>query len=214
MILSSYGHAKFLLETAEGLRIVTDPFDASTGYPVPPLRADAALVSHHHHDHDAVDTVQGVQKVVDTAGTHQLSPGTRVTALPSFHDPEGGKLRGSNLVFVVESEGLRVVHCGDLGHLPDDQLVKAIGRVDVLLVPVGGHFTIDARQAKAVCELLRPRIIVPMHYRTQYNAGWPIAPVDDFLSLFPQPAEEVSLLRVTAGDLDCQPPLVLLKPVF
>ena len=102
------GHSKFLITLSTGYRIVTDPFDASTGYPVGKTKADAVLVSHHHHDHDAVETVEGYTKVVDTAGVHTLEKDIQVTAVPSFHDPEQGKLRGTNLIMVLEAEGLKV----------------------------------------------------------------------------------------------------------
>ena len=211
MIITCLGHAKFLLELANGMKLVTDPFDASTGYPIHPLRVDAVLVSHHHHDHDAVETLTGYDKLIDTAGEHTLAPDTHVTAIPAFHDDCHGAKRGGTLLFVIESEGLRVAHLGDLGHLPTPEQLTALGRVDVLMLPVGGFFTIDAEQAKRVCEAIAPSVILPMHYRTAANASWPIAPVDDFTALFDVPAEELDLLRVTAGDLKCQPKLAVLR---
>ena len=212
MILRCIGHAKFLLCLDNGFRIVTDPYDASTGYPVAPLRADAVIVSHGHHDHSAVDTVEGWTAVVREAGDHTLAPDVTVHSFGSFHDDARGSKRGENLVSVVEAEGLRVAHLGDLGHLPDEALCRALGRIDLLMIPVGGHFTIDAAQAVETCRLLQPRVVVPMHYRTRYNAGWPIARVEDFLSLMQEEAERLDLLRVTAGDLACQPHLVVLNP--
>ena len=208
MLIRCLGHSKFLLETAEGFRIVTDPFDASVGYPIPPLTADAVLVSHHHHDHDAVDTVQGWSKMVDAPGVCTLAPGVTVTALPCFHDEVRGAKRGANLIFLLEADGLRLAHLGDLGHLPDEDLAEKLGAPDVLMIPVGGHFTVDAAQAAEICRMLNPRIILPMHYRTAVNASWPIAPVEDFLRLIEkqtgEKAETLSVLRITKEDLSCQ----------
>ena len=210
MIVTCLGHSKFLIELASGYRLVTDPFDASVGYPVQPLKADAALVSHYHHDHDAVDTVEAA-KVLDKAGDWQLTDVCHVRALPSWHDDAQGTKRGPNLIFSIRAEGLHLVHLGDNGHVPDQQLAEQIGPADLLMVPVGGHFTINASQAREICEQLNARVILPMHYRTEVNAGWPIAPVEEFLSLFPEKAETLPLLRVTQEDLGCQPHLALLQ---
>ena len=212
MIITCLGHAKFLLELENGMRLVTDPFDASTGYPVVPVRADAVLVSHQHHDHNALDTVQGYTRVLDTPGTHTLSTDVSVEAIEAFHDGEQGRLRGKTLLSVISAEGLRVAHLGDLGHLPDEKQAALLRDVDVLMVPVGGHYTIGPAQAKAVCDMLNPRVILPMHYRTAANPTWPIAPVEDFTGLYTDMAEEADLLRITAGDLSCQPHVAVRRP--
>lgn len=211
MIITCLGHAKFLLELENGMRLVTDPFDASTGYPVVPVRADAVLVSHQHHDHNALDTVQGYTRVLDTPGTHTLSTDVSVEAIEAFHDGEQGRLRGKTLLSVISAEGLRVAHLGDLGHLPDEKQVALLRDVDVLMVPVGGHYTIGPAQAKAVCDMLNPRVILPMHYRTAYNASWPIAPVEDFTKLLGGEVEELDMLRITSGDMKCQPRAAVLR---
>ena len=211
MIITCLGHAKFLLELENGMRLVTDPFDASTGYPVVPVRADAVLVSHQHHDHTALDTVQGYTRVLDTPGTHTLSTDVSVEAIEAFHDGEQGRLRGKTLLSVISAEGLRVAHLGDLGHLPDEKQAALLRDVDVLMVPVGGHYTIGPAQAKAVCDMLKPRVILPMHYRTAYNASWPIAPVEDLTKLLGGEVEELDMLRITSGDMKCQPRAAVLR---
>lgn len=211
MIISCIGHAEFLLELENGMRIVTDPYDAACGYPILPVQADAVLVSHQHHDHNAVQHVQGFSRMVDAAGTHTLAPDVRLTAVPCFHDEEQGARRGSNLMFLLEAEGLRVAHLGDLGHLPTAEQVAALAPVDVLMLPVGGYYTIDAAQAREVARLLSAQVILPMHYRTRANADWPIAPVEDFLALYPE-AERLPLLRICQGDLTCQSAVAVLEP--
>lgn len=212
MIITCIAHAMFLLELDNGMRIVTDPVDTASGYPVEPVSADVALVSHHHHDHCALENAPGAQ-VIDTAGPHTLATDVKVTALSAYHDDARGAQRGETLLFLLEAEGLRVAHLGDLGHLPTAAQVAALAPVDVLMIPVGGHFTIDAAQARQAATLLGARTILPMHYRTAYTADWPIAPAEDFLALFaPEAVARQPLLRVTQGDLCCQKEVCLLTP--
>lgn len=212
MIITCIGHAKFLIELETGMHIVTDPYDATCGYPVTPVRADVALVSHGHHDHSAVDTLTGSPRVIERSGAYDLGEGVSVTAVEAFHDDAEGAKRGKTLLFSLRAEGLNVAHLGDLGHLPTQAQCDQLGPVDVLMLPVGGFFTIDAAAAKKTAELLHARVILPMHYKTRVNADWPIAPVTEFTSQFTVPAEELDLLRVAKGDLMCQPSVVVLRP--
>ena len=212
MIFTCIGHAKFLIELDNGLRIVTDPYDATCGYPVTPVAADVVLVSHGHHDHCAVETIPGRPRVIDRAGEYDLGDGVRVTAVEAFHDDAEGAKRGRTLLFSLRAEGLSAVHLGDLGHIPTPAQRMQLGAADVLMTPVGGFYTIDAHQARETAALLQARVILPMHYRTRANADWPIAPVEDFLALYQTPAEEADLLRVAEGDLMCQPQVAVLRP--
>ena len=212
MIFTCIGHAKFLIELENGLRIVIDPYDATCGYPVTPVKADVVLVSHGHHDHSAVDTIPGTPRVIDKAGAYDLGDGVTVTAVEAFHDDAQGTKRGRTLLFSIRAEGLNAIHLGDLGHIPNAEQINALGTADVLMVPVGGFFTIDAAQAKETAELLQARVILPMHYKTRANADWPIASVEAFTGLYDTPAEEVNLLRVAEGDLMCQPHAAVLLP--
>lgn len=212
MILTCIGHAKFLIELENGMHLVTDPYDQTCGYPVTPVRADVALVSHGHHDHSAVETLSGSPRLIDAAGEYDLGDGVTVTAVEAFHDDAQGAKRGKTLLFAIHAEGLHVAHLGDLGHLPTQAQCEQLGKVDVLMLPVGGYFTIDAEAAKKTAELLHARVILPMHYKTRVNADWPIAPVEAFTALYDSPAEELDMLRVTEGDLMCQPEVAVLRP--
>ncbi len=211
MIFSCIGHACFLIELDDGRRILTDPYDASCGYPVVPIPADIVLVSHGHHDHNAVETVPGAPRIIDQAGSYDLGDGLTVTAIEADHDDAGGAKRGKTLLFRIHAEGLTAVHLGDLGCLLTDVQRMQLGETDIAMIPVGGFFTIDAAQAQTTAEMLRARIVLPMHYRTRANADWPIAPVDDFVERM-NGAEEITQLRVTAGDLMCQPRVAVLTP--
>ena len=212
MIFTCIGHAKFLIELENGMRIITDPYDATCGYPVTPVQGDVVLVSHGHHDHNAVDTIPGTPRIISQAGVYDLEDGVSIIAVEAFHDDAEGAKRGKTLLFSIRAEGLNAVHLGDLGHLPTQEQAEKLSPVDVLLVPVGGFYTIDAQTARKTAELLSARVVLPMHYRTKANADWPIAPVEAFTGLYEQPCEELDLLRVAKGDLLCQPDVAVLIP--
>lgn len=211
MLFQHIGHAEFLIENENGVRIATDPYDASCGYPLHSVYADIALVSHHHHDHDAVDNLKGKPLVIDTAGVSMPEAEVKITAIRGFHDDAGGNKRGETLLFLIETEGLRIVHLGDLGCAPDSEQLEILKKPDVLMIPVGGFYTIDAVQAKETAAQLGARIILPMHYRTEYNRDWPISDPEPFLSQYgaSEICRDAEALRVTRADLECQPKIVL-----
>lgn len=180
MKITWIGHACFRIEAEEGV-IVTDPFAKEVPYAFPELLADVVTVSHDHHDHNAARRVGGRPAVVQSQGAH-LVHGVHVMGIPSAHDDAGGAKRGDNLIFLFELEGLRVAHFGDLGTALTPGQAAELAGVDVALVPVGGHYTIDSVQAAALVKSLpSSRVVIPMHYRTERIADWPIAPVDEFL---------------------------------
>ena len=157
MKLTWLGHACFLLETDCG-SVVFDPYEPGyvPGLALPPrLCADLVLCSHGHKDH-------GCRSAVSLTGAET---GFRITAIESYHDDQKGKQRGMNMIFALEAEGKRIVHLGDLGHIPSEGTVRALRGADVLMIPVGGYYTIDAAGAAEVCRLLEPKITIPMHYR-------------------------------------------------
>ncbi|MGH2453294.1 MAG: MBL fold metallo-hydrolase [bacterium] len=188
MEVTYYGHAAFLLKADDGTAILIDPFDDQVGYAMPDVAPTAVTVSHEHSDHSHVAAAKGNPKIVrgltdggkDWAKVDERVGGVRITTVPTFHDPTGGSQRGRNSAFIFEVEGLRVVHAGDLGHPLDAAQIKAIGRPDLLMIPVGGFYTIGPKEAEQVIAALRPRVVIPMHYKTEVNAGWPIGTVDDF----------------------------------
>ncbi len=183
MTVKFLGHACFLITSSDGVRIMTDPYEpggfgGQIGYGTITDEADVVLVSHDHADHNYVQGVPGSPTVVRGP---QQAVGITFEATNSFHDDTGGSQRGSNVVFALEVDGIRVCHLGDLGHALTEEQVSSIGSVDVLLVPVGGTFTIDAKGADQVIGQLQPAVIIPMHYKTA-RVGLPIAAVDGFLA--------------------------------
>lgn len=168
MKLKWLGHACFQLTLDNGKVLVTDPFDDTVGYPPLKLRADAALSSHAHFDHNYFDALEGDPIIVNTPGTREVC-GATVTGVESFHDDARGAKRGTNLIHVIEADGLRVAHLGDLGHLPDTDAQKAaLTGLDVMLIPIGGFFTIDTPTAIAIIETYRPRCAIGMHFANRY----------------------------------------------
>ena len=142
-------------------------------------KADICLVSHDHADHNYVTGLRGSPQVIKTPGKHEVK-GVVVEGIPSYHDASGGSERGENIIFIVVADGIRVCHLGDLGHRLSAKEVKAIGQVDCLLIPVGGFYTIGPEEATAVADQLHPKLIIPMHWKTE-KCGFPIEPVDTFL---------------------------------
>ena len=211
MLIIHHAHSEFLLETAEGFRILTDPFDDHVGYPMHQVACDAVTVSHGHGDHSYLAKAQGYQAVADHAGRITLAMDVAVNAIPCFHDDVQGAKRGPNLISVIEADGLRVAHFGDLGAW-DETLAEQLMGIDIALVPVGGFYTIDADSAARLMARIRPRIVIPMHYSTAYNASWPIAPLDKCLDAFDAAdAPRMPLLRVTKEDLSEHPPIIVLE---
>ena len=174
MKITWYGHSCFLVETDSG-SVVFDPYEPGyvPGLTLPKLSADAVICSHSHADHSYA---QGVTLT-------GAKPTFAVTRLPTFHDEKHGALRGENTVTLIEAEGIRLVHLGDLGHELSREQISLLGRVDVLLVPVGGYYTIDAKAAHNVAVSLRARIVIPIHYRGDGFGYGVIAENDAFLAL-------------------------------
>lgn len=150
--------------------IVIDPFDEETGLKVPNFSADIALVTHSHHDHNNVKALKPARAggsdpfLIDGPGEYEVK-GVFVQGISSFHDDKEGKERGQNTIYVIEAEGIRFCHLGDLGQnqLTDEQLEK-IDSVDVLMIPVGGTYTIDSQEAQKIISQIEPLIVIPMHY--------------------------------------------------
>ena len=183
MKIKWYGHSAFQITTEKGIRIIIDPYESGSfggalSYGQIEDEADIVLTSHDHADHNYTKDIRGKYNHISKAGDHEIKD-IKIKAIPCFHDSLGGKKGGSNLIFVITADGLNLVHMGDIGHSLDPELLKKIGKVDILLLPVGGFFTIDAVMAQKIMNDIKPSVTVPMHYKTQ-KCNFPIAPVEDF----------------------------------
>jgi L-ascorbate metabolism protein UlaG (beta-lactamase superfamily) len=210
------GHSCFLITSDKGLRIITDPYTpgvSGVGYAPINEAADIVTVSHEHFDHNDVHKVPGKPEVVRGSGIKNVK-GIEVTGVATHHDNSQGKERGDNVVYCFSVDGIKLCHLGDLGHKLSKEQIAEIGAVDILLIPVGGFFTIDAKVASKVCDELKPRVIIPMHYKTP-KLEFPIAGVEDFVA----GKKNVKRLDATeieypAGKLPDATEIVVLKPAL
>ncbi|MFZ4648570.1 MAG: MBL fold metallo-hydrolase [Patescibacteria group bacterium] len=167
MIITWLGHSCFKLQDktgADGVTLITDPYSKDTGFKMPSFEADLMTISHDHKDHNNVAAVKGNPFVINCAGEYDVK-GIFVEGIDSFHDQVKGKERGSNVIYRMEIEDISIAHLGDLAHALDDvELEKLVG-TDILLIPVGGVYTLDAKRAVEVISQIEPRIVIPMHYR-------------------------------------------------
>lgn len=217
MEIKYLGHASFLIKSKE-VRLVTDPYDPSIGLKFPKVEADVVTISHSHSDHNRADLVgkpvEGEQLVIDMPGEFEKL-GARIFGYRSFHDKKQGAERGENVMYKVEVEGMSVLHCGDLGHVPDDVFLDSIGEVDVLLVPVGGFYTIDANDAVELIKKIEPSIAIPMHYnhaKLNQKVFSPVAPLSEFLKKFGlETLPPVSKLVVRKEELEQEMKIVVME---
>ncbi|MBL7073927.1 MBL fold metallo-hydrolase [candidate division KSB1 bacterium] len=184
MIITWLGHSAFLIKAEDGRKVLTDPYEAGSydgavGYGKIEDVVDVVIVSHEHPDHFDVKSLKGSPTVVKGVGTYKVG-GFVFNGVATYHDQSRGRERGGNTIFSFDVDGFRVCHLGDLGHVLSANEVASIGTVDVLFIPVGGFYTINADEAKRVVDQLNPRVVIPMHFKTEV-LGFPIAPVDPFL---------------------------------
>lgn len=169
MIISWYGHSCFKIQTkpqrgSEEVTIFTDPFDKSIGLKPPQGSADIILISHSHSDHNNTKTIKGEPFTIEAGGEYSVKE-ILIEGINSYHDQEKGALRGLNTIFTIKSENITICHLGDLGHILNEDQVEKIGDVDILMIPIGGIYTLNAEEAEKVIGQIDPKIIIPMHYK-------------------------------------------------
>ena len=172
------GHSCFRIKGKEAT-IVTDPYDQSIGYSLGKPKANIVTSSHPHPGHGFTSGVGGAPKIVHGPGEYEIA-GVFVTGISTFHDADKGRKRGKNTIYLIEMEEVTLCHLGDLGHAPSSAQVEEISGVEVLMVPVGGVSTIDAVTAAETVRLLQPRIVIPMHFKTE-ALRFELEPLDRFL---------------------------------
>jgi L-ascorbate metabolism protein UlaG (beta-lactamase superfamily) len=171
MTIQWYGHSCFKISTkpegrgsGEDVVIFTDPFDRSIGLRPPQGKADIVTISHSHPDHNNPDALRGEPAVLDMPGEYSIK-GVSITGIESAHDKSGGAEHGKNVIFAIESEGIRLCHLGDLGAPLDKKQLEEVNGVDILMVAVGEAPIVTAKSAKDIVDQIDPKIILPMHYK-------------------------------------------------
>ena len=215
MNIEWYGHAAFKITTENGTRIIIDPYesgfsDGALSYRTIDDEADIVITSHNHGDHNYTKSIRGKYDHIKKQGSYDIK-GVKLETLPTFHDAASGKERGDNLLTIISADGMKLLHLGDLGHDLDPETLKKIGKVDVLFLPVGGYYTIDAQVATKVMNNIRPSITIPMHYKTE-KCGFPITTVAEFTrgkkNVQVLPRSEV---KVAAATLPKEPEIIVMQ---
>ncbi len=199
MKITWHGQSCFKIITKDAT-IVTDPFGKDIGLKPPRFEADIVTVSHDHSDHNNTSALRGSPFIIDGPGEYELK-GIAITGINSYHDAKEGKERGLNTIFVMEVEEMRICHLGDLGQkkLTDSQL-EEVGEVDILMIPVGGVYTVDSEEAAAVINQIEPRIVIPMHYKVP-GLNIKLQEVDTFLKEMGGEKQVVEQLTLKKKDL-------------
>lgn len=207
------GHAAFLITSDSGTRIITDPYKTGGDLKYGKIQesADIVTISHDHFDHNNVAAVQGNPQVVK--GTTEAK-GIKFKGIPTYHDEAAGSKRGNNTILCFEVDGVKVCHMGDLGHELSHKQVTELGKIDILFIPVGGFFTIDAKTANQVGDQLGPRVIIPMHFKND-KCAFTITGVDEFLRGKSNVARlDSSEIEFKSEELPTSTQVIVLKPAL
>lgn len=213
MNIKWFGHSCFMITSENGTKILIDPYKNMLGYKLPEeMTADIVATSHDHRDHNNIDVVKSSFVHINNSGSF-LEYGIEIKGIETFHDKVSGAKKGKNTIYNFKIDGINVCHCGDLGHTLDSNLVEEIGNVDVLLIPVGGGFTIDAFDAVTVMKQLNPTVVIPMHYRTKALGvmGLAFAKVDKFISASGLKAIEYTELELNNANIKDYSGITVLK---
>lgn len=180
MEITWLGHSSFLIKDSRGVKIITDPFDETVGYKVYNADADLVTISHHHFDHAYLKSIKGNPEIVDEVGLFNKCD-IPIEGIPSYHDDAEGAKRGENIIYVITVDNYKICHLGDLGHSLSPEDIIKIGNIDILLIPVGGNFTIDGKEAAHIAKTINAHMVIPMHYKTPY-ISFPLEGVEAFIT--------------------------------
>ncbi|MBI4652853.1 MBL fold metallo-hydrolase [Candidatus Kuenenbacteria bacterium] len=192
----------------KNITLITDPYNSELGLkPLHGLKADIITMSHNHCDHNNIRAVSGVAEksplIVSTPGEYEIQ-NVFIYGIPCFHDKEQGKQRGFNTIYLIKMSEITVAHLGDLGHILSDEQLEKIEKVDILLVPVGGTSTIDAKEAKQIISQIEPKIVIPMHYKIS-GLKKNLDGIDKFYSeMGAKKSEPISKFKILKKDLISQ----------
>jgi L-ascorbate metabolism protein UlaG (beta-lactamase superfamily) len=206
------GHSSFKIVSKKTV-LVTDPFAPYVGFPFPKVKADVVTVSHQHEDHNQAEAVKGEPFVAAAPGEYEIA-GIDILGLPSFHDGSKGGERGKNVIYQFLIEGMTLLHCGDLGHDLSHDLLDELGEIDILMIPVGGYYTIGPKTAHQIITAIEPGLVIPMHYRTKDHDPeifGRLKTVEDFLEEVGAKGERRTVLEITRADLPEETQVVVME---
>ncbi|HEX3037983.1 MAG TPA: MBL fold metallo-hydrolase [Oscillospiraceae bacterium] len=212
MKITWFGHSCFRLTAENGTKIVTDPYHNMLGYKLPEIDANIVTTSHDHGDHNNIAAVKGDFVHIKDSGVF-AQEGISIKGVQTFHDNVSGTKRGKNIVYNFTIDGLNICHCGDLGHLLSSEQIKEIGKVDILLLPIGGISVLDARVATEVMKQLNPAVVLPMHYRTKALGilGFIFGKVETFITVSKKDAKDYKELDVNLSNIKDLAGIVVLQ---
>jgi L-ascorbate metabolism protein UlaG (beta-lactamase superfamily) len=215
MEITYIGHACFKVR-GDNVSLIIDPYKGDkVGYKLPKLACDVLLASHKHDDHYNIEEVSDYKLLIDGPGEYEIS-GTFIQGVPTFHDAEDGAKRGKNTMYLIEIDGFKLLHLGDLGHELSKETLQDISDIDVLMIPVGGIYTIGPEKAAKVISSIEPGIVIPMHYQTKDLTGLSekIAPVEKFMDEMgiESNGKKEKLILKSKSDIPSETEVVLLKP--
>lgn len=203
MKIKWWGHASFLITDNRGVKIITDPYGDELPYKRIADEADIVTISHDHYDHNKAEVVKGNPEIIKTTGTFTVKD-IQIKGIPTKHDKNEGRDRGDNIIFLIETSDNKIAHLGDLGHIPEKEVLEQLRNVDILIIPIGGTYTINAEEAFQLCQEIKPGLIVPMHYKTDI-LDFTITGLDDFTENFSEEliykvdSAEVEIESIPAG---------------
>ena len=198
MTITWFGHSCFRIESKD-VSILVDPFSKDIGLKPPRIKDDVVLITHEHYDHNSLEGLNPEAFIIRNPGEYEKG-GVAVYGILSYHDKSEGKERGLNTIYVIKAEDMNVCHLGDLGHKLTDEQVEAIGDIDILMIPVGGTYTIDHKEAVEVINQIEPKIIIPMHYKIP-GLNSDIAGVDKFTKELGLAPEKIDKLKIAKKNL-------------
>lgn len=211
MEISYLGHSSFLVKTKTG-KLVTDPVGKAAGFNSLKTEPDAVTISHDHFDHNDLSLIGGAPLIINGPGEYEIK-GFSITGIPSWHDALQGKIRGKNTIYLIEAEEIKLCHLGDQGTALNEEQTALLEGVDILFVPVGGVFSLDAKTAWQVTQALSPRLVIPMHYKTSdHNQEFAkLAGVGDFVKETSLEPKKEKKLPVNKLNLPEETELVILE---
>lgn len=211
MQITWYGHSCFLIKTTIGKRILIDPFDNSLGYNNDFPKCDLVTMSHSHFDSSYCNTANNITKIISSIGTFDVDF-LKIEGFNSFHDKCNGLKRGTNIIYLFKDDKYSLCHLGDLGHIPCSLVLEKLKNIDILLIPIGGHFTLNGFEAAKLCKLISPKYIIPMHYKTNRTSFYLDDPKNFIISMKCIKKNDSNILDTSDLDFSCASQCIILTP--